>query len=111
MSDVYSGDDDLASGEAPPTLLGAYTYLVLAEAAPDALQRVAGKLLLANLAPQRLVMTRGADDTLQIEAELRGIAHGVADSIRGQLHRLTCVLEVTMRRERLAGARPAASYT
>jgi len=97
MSDVYAGDSNPRPGKPCPPITDVFQFVAVADAEPDALLRFASQLLLTNTVPIRVHMTRATPDTLLIEAELRGISHSTAESIRRKLLQLSCIESVQVR--------------
>jgi hypothetical protein len=90
VNDVYAGDDDLHADVGHSKSQRAFAFRVLADANPDVLLRVASQLLLSNVAPYTLTLQRISHDSVQIDAELRGVTEITAESIRRKLLQLSC---------------------
>ncbi len=97
MSDVYAGDEDLHTDLYPSKPQQSASFSILADADPDVLLRVASQLLLSNVAPYKLALTRMTNDSVQIDAELRGVSATTAESIRRKLLQLSCTETVELR--------------
>ncbi len=98
MSDVYSGDDGLASGIAPATDCERFAYRITGYSDPDMLLRIASQLLLSNRLPNKLLMVQETSDTVLIEIEVDGISASIAESIRRKLQQLNCVDSIQLMR-------------
>lgn len=92
MKDVYAEDD-----AAPATAaLHRATFLIEADADPDALSRIAMTLALANRAPRTFRLERpGAGERLVVEAAVDTSSAGQADLVRRKLLQLSCVRTVS----------------
>jgi hypothetical protein len=96
MNDVYAGDDGF-DGDLKSSPEGSFAFRILADANPDVLLRVASQLLLSNLAPYKLALIRVSSDSVQIDAEIRGVTLNTAESIRRKLLQLSCAESVELR--------------
>jgi hypothetical protein len=95
IADVYAADTDQVRTDAASEGK-TYAYSVEADPDPDVLSRVAGVCNLANVAPRRVSLERGADQRVKIDVQLDGISASTADSIRRKLLQLTCVTSVRL---------------
>ena len=95
MADVYS--DDVASLETLCDHTSAdYSFVITADADPDAFSRVANVLTLANVSPWELTLRRERNNTLLIVVQIGPIRHVIADMIRRKTSKLTCINSVDM---------------
>jgi hypothetical protein len=96
MSDVYAGDDDLQCPPQSAAIAQRFHYVVIADADPDVLLKVASQFLLTNALPQRLLLTRPTSRQVTVEVELIRVSPVVADAIRRKLLQMTCAQSVSL---------------
>ncbi len=92
VADVYAADTATAVHATAGVV---YAFDILADIEPDALARIAGVCVVANVAPRHMNLVRVADQ-IQVHIELCGITTATADSIRRKLAQLTCVNSVVL---------------
>ena len=95
MADVYA--DDLASPETLRDRTSAYySFVITADADPDAFARVASVLTLADVPPMEVNLRREGNNTLLIAIQIEPIGQAIAESIRRKTSQLTCANNVEM---------------
>jgi hypothetical protein len=106
VSDVYADDGRAAANASKHGVL----FVILIDAEPDSLLRVAAQLQLGNVPPSSGALTRRPDGRLVMSFEIEGLADFTVDSIRRKLLQITAVHSADVCRvERHAGAaRPSA---
>lgn len=92
VADVYAADTATAVHAAAGSM---FAYDIRADVEPDALARIAGVCLVANVAPRHMNLARMAGE-IQVHIELCAITAATADSIRRKLSQLTCVNSVVL---------------
>lgn len=92
VADVYAADTAATVHAVAGTV---YAYDIRADIEPDALARVAGVCVAANVAPRHMNLVRTAGE-IRVRIELCDITAATADSIRRKLAQLTCVNSVAL---------------
>jgi hypothetical protein len=92
VRDVYAGDDALPAHAPQRTA----HYLIVADADPNVVARVAQQLAFANVSPSEFHMSVDADGVARIHATLVDVAAETCEFIRRKLDQLSTVREVAV---------------
>jgi len=87
MADVYANDDDSPPSDSTTSVL----FIVIADAEPDALARVASIARLGNIAPAAGSFVTRSDGTIMISMELHGLPRATIEYLRRKLEQLSTV--------------------
>lgn len=90
-ADVYAGDTTaLPPGSGAGSRV--FVFRIEADAEPDAFARIASVFNIANTAPERVSLGRGAAGQLSISVEIELAREVTAEMIRRKLEQLTCTI-------------------
>ena len=96
MADVYAGDDDLSDPGSPARPTATYDFIVIADAQPDVVTRIANQFSFANEAPLYFEFRATPDGTARARIRIARATAEMADLVARKLSRLTCVNEVIL---------------
>jgi glycine cleavage system regulatory protein len=90
LADVYAGD--IATQQGPEVAGSVFVFRIEADAEPDTFARVAAVFNIANGAPRRVSLRRGAPGQVNITIEIELPRSTTAEMIRRKLEQLTCTI-------------------
>ena len=102
MADVYANDDD----KPPNTDPGATLLVVIADADPDALVRVAAVARLGNVSPTAGSFITRDDGTIVISLEIHGLPAATVEFLRRKLEQISTVHRAEAHSVTVRGDRP-----
>jgi hypothetical protein len=92
-ADVYAGD----IAAAHPSRTAVFSFVILADADPNAFARIANLFDLANLAPKSVHLESQSDDVLTVSVEIGPLATVRAEMIGRKIAQLTFVRDIQVR--------------